>query len=185
VQRTPLVVYDPSPQADATRGARSTALVEAIDVVPTALQALEAGIPEHRIEGRSLLAHTRTPGAADVRDAVFSELDYSFRQARLDLGRSPGDCQATMVRGERWKYVDWKGLPAQLFDLREDPRELHDLGRDAAYEGARREMRERMHEWRRNLKSRTTVTLPEVERKTATHRRAGVHYGLWDEAHEP
>lgn len=182
VQRVPLLVYDPSPQADATRGSRSAALVEAIDVVPTALQGLGAELPLHRIEGRSLLAHTRGEANVQARDAVFSELDFSFRQARLDLGLGPGDCQAAMVRGERWKYVDWKGLPPQLFDLQEDPHELHDLGRDAGYEAVRQRMRERLHLWRAGLKLRTTVGLGEVERKTATHRRAGVHYGLWDEA---
>ncbi|MCB0161414.1 MAG: sulfatase-like hydrolase/transferase, partial [Caldilineaceae bacterium] len=33
--RTPLIVYDPGPEADATRGSASTALVEAIDLAPT------------------------------------------------------------------------------------------------------------------------------------------------------
>ena len=182
VQRVPLIVYDPSSRAGATRGTRSQALVEAIDVVPTALEALGAELPEHRIEGRSLLAHTRDGAAAPARDAVFSELDFSFRQARLDLGLGPAQCQAAMVREERWKYVDWQGLPPQLFDLQEDPGELRDLGRAAGYEPVRSRMRERLHAWRQDLKRRTTVSLGEVERKTATHRRAGVHYGLWDES---
>ena len=185
VQRVPLIVHDPSEQADATRGSRNPELVEAIDVVPTALQGLGAALPDHRIEGRSLLGLTRGLPTPPAREAVYSELDFSYRQARLDLGLAPDRCQATMVRGRRWKYVDWMGLPPQLFDLQEDPRELRDLGRDPGYEHVRRDMRELRQEWLRGLRRRTTVTLDEVERKTANHRRAGVHYGLWDEALDP
>jgi hypothetical protein len=53
------------------------------------------------------------------RDAVFSEADYAYRQARWTLGRAPDECRGTMVRTERWKYVDWQGFGPQLFDLRE------------------------------------------------------------------
>lgn len=62
------------------------------------------------------------------------------------------------------------------------PHELRDLGRAGGYEAVRQRMRERLYLWRRDRKLRTTLAFGGVERKTASHRRAGVHYGLWDEA---
>ena len=40
--KIPLIVYDPSPEADNTRGTVCDALVEAIDLAPTFLEALGA-----------------------------------------------------------------------------------------------------------------------------------------------
>src|SRR5947207_753363 len=50
--RVPFLLYDPSPEADATRGHVDSGFVEAVDVVPTILDALELPAPCHRIEGR-------------------------------------------------------------------------------------------------------------------------------------
>jgi arylsulfatase A-like enzyme len=61
--RTPLLVVDPRKHADVTRGKGIGGLVQAIDVLPTLLDAL--GIPlaphEHRIEGESLLPLRHDP----------------------------------------------------------------------------------------------------------------------------
>ena len=55
---------------------------------------------EERIEGKSLLPLTRGVLSDEDtwRDYVVSELDYSFRGARLTLGRAPGECRGWMVR---------------------------------------------------------------------------------------
>src|SRR5258707_3475801 len=107
-QRVPFIVYDPDPAADATLGTVDDRFVEAVDVVPTCLAALGQPANEHLIEGSSLLPLLRGGqlggGKTETwRDAVFSELDYSFRQARLILKRGPRDCRAIMVRTDRWK----------------------------------------------------------------------------------
>ena len=54
-QRVPFIVYDPDPAADATRGTVDERFVEAVDVVPTCLAALEQPANDHLVEGRSLL----------------------------------------------------------------------------------------------------------------------------------
>lgn len=180
VQRVPYIVYDPSPAADATRGQADNRLVEAIDTVPTILDGLGMSLPDHRLEGRSLLALTRATNV-DIpwRDAVFSELDYSYRQARQILGRQPDECRGWMVRTDAWKYIHWDGYAPQLFDLHNDPNEFFDLGTDLAFGTVRESMRTRLLEWFCRLHCRTTVSNDEVERGTHQYKKAGVFYGVW------
>jgi arylsulfatase A-like enzyme len=179
IQRVPLIVYDPDRAADATRGRAETRFVEAIDLAPTILDALTLPIPHERMEGRSLLPLLRGGPAEDWRDAVFSELDYAYREARRILGRAPDACRAWMVRTERWKYAHWQDFRPQLFDLGADPQEFDDRGEDPALEDIRREMRERLLAWLLRLKRRVTVTGEQVEAGTGAHREAGVHFGVW------
>lgn len=179
VQRVPYLLYDPHPLADTTRGTSQAQLVEAIDTVPTILDAL--GLPRHeeRVEGQSLLAMTRDKAPQTWRDAVFSELDYSFRPTRLMLERTPDECKAWMVRTANWKYVYWLDYPPQLFDLRNDPSELIDLGTDVAYATTRAALRDRLCEWFARLKRRTTLERTEIEAHTAVDKQEGIFYGVW------
>jgi arylsulfatase A-like enzyme len=179
IQRVPFLLYDPSAAADATRGTVEDRFVEAIDVVPTILDALGMDAQPHLLEGRSLMPLLH--GAAqDWRGAVFSELDWTFRAARRRLGLPTGNHRGFMVRTERWKYIHWtSGLRPQLYDLAGDPEEFFDLGEDPALEPVRVEMRERLLEWATKLKTRTTLTWAEAEFRTDRHKAAGVFYGEW------
>jgi len=176
--RIPLILVDPDPAADATRGQVSDLLVEAIDLLPTFMESLGGSPPEHILEGRSLLPIVRM---RDVlwRDAAYSELDYSFRQQRRELGLSPGQARAYMVRTDAWKYVLYERFPPQLFDLRNDPDELVDLGRDHAHAGVRRELHERLFSWLRDRRRRTTMSDAEIEQRTEAWRQNGVFAGAW------
>ena len=133
VQRVPFIVMDPSGEADATRGQALDHMVESVDLVPTVLRALDAPRP-HRLEGRELqeVLHG-LPDGQPWRDCVYSELDYSFRQARLLRGKTPRNARAWSLRTDRWRYVYWLDEPEQLYDLRADPEEFQDLGTSAAY----------------------------------------------------
>jgi arylsulfatase A-like enzyme len=193
----PLLVYDPTAAADATRGTEDARLVEAVDCVPTILDALGCDPAAHVVEGRSLLpalrgeAAVRSPRAdgagrdsaspeAPWRDAAFSELDWTFRGARRRLGEPTGQHMAWMVRTTRWKYIHWSsGYRPQLFDLQQDPQEFHDLGTDAALAGVCDAMRHRLLGWFTRLKSRTTITWAEAEQRTDSHKKAGVFLGEW------
>ena len=177
--RVPLVLYDPDRAADATRGAAEERLVETVDLVPTFVEAAGGTPPAHVLDGRSLLALVRGPGAGAWRDAVFSELDYGFRQARRDLGLGPGEARAFMVRTERWKYVHYEGFSPQLFDLEEDADEFFDRGTDPSAAAARAEMHERLFAWLRRRKYRTTMSDETVDRRTATAAERGIHLGKW------
>jgi arylsulfatase A-like enzyme len=177
--RVPFIVVDPDPAADASRGTVDQRFVEAVDVVPTILAALGLPANDHLVEGRSLLPLLRGGNTGPWRDAVFSELDYSFREARRILGRKPGDCRAIMVRTDRWKYVWWQDFRPMLFDLANDPKERRDLGANGNYGYIRREMEERLNTWMKARKTRVTVDDAYVEARTASHKNHGIFFGVW------
>jgi arylsulfatase A-like enzyme len=177
--RVPMIVVDPDAAADATRGTVSRALVEAIDVVPTCLDAVGVARPNHVLEGRSLLPLVRGGDAADWRETAFSEFDYSFREARLALGRPVHACRTFMARTERWKYIRYEGYPPQLFDLLNDPFEFVDLGEDAGYAAVRAEMAERMFGWLRGLNIRQTTPDEVAGGWAEKAERGGIRIGLW------
>ncbi|OGA12737.1 MAG: phosphonate monoester hydrolase [Betaproteobacteria bacterium RIFCSPLOWO2_12_FULL_63_13] len=177
--RIPLVLVDPDARADATRGSTDMRFVEAIDVLPTILDALGVPGAHHLVEGRSLLPLARSADPGRWRDLVVSELDYSFNEARRLLGRHPGDCHGWMVRTERWKYIHWQGFRPQLFDLEHDPYEFIDLGGDTRCEPQLRGMRERLLQWMSERKLRTTLSDEEVEAGTNAAAKHGIHIGVW------
>ena len=80
--RVPLIIYDPSENADSTRGHREKKLVESIDLLPTFLEALNSSTSTHRLEGRSLLPLIKGNQINDWRKSVFSEIDYGLHSAR-------------------------------------------------------------------------------------------------------
>lgn len=180
--RIPMIIYDPDPSADATRGTASDLLVEAIDLAPSFVEFAGGTVPEHIIEGQSLLRLTRAErsiSADEWRSAAISECDYAFRNARLRLGRKPSDSRAYMVRTDRWKFVFYEGFRPQLFDIAEDPDELVDRGEDPALEEVRELLRERLFDWIRTRKMGTTLSDADVEMRTDTHKTRGIYFGVW------
>lgn len=176
--RIPMIVVDPQAPVESI-GRRSDALVEAVDFIPTALDALGIEPPSHLLEGRSLLSLTRGFDIA-LRDAAVSEIDYSFREARLELGQDPRRCRGYMVRTKRWKYVFWEGFRDQLFDLEEDPQELRDLGASEATREVRSQHKDILFEWMRARK--LSVTVPDERICVSRHTiepAHGIEIGVW------
>jgi len=155
--RIPLIVVDPRPQADATRGLRSAALVEAIDVVPTILDYFGGKQVPHIIEGRSLspILHGQ---AEKVREVAVSEYDYSMRDVRKRLGVAVKDAKLTMLFDGRWKYIFAEGFRPMLFDLETDPDELKDLGADPGHADEIARMERLFFDWTRRTSQRTTIS---------------------------
>jgi arylsulfatase A-like enzyme len=178
--RIPMIIMDPSPDADATRGDVVDAFVEAIDLVPTFLDASGGEAVPHRLEGRSLMPILRGE-TLDWRDAVFSECDYSVRHARPELGLEPSEARAFMVRTERWKYVLYEGFAPQLFDLENDPNELTDLGASAGdiHKDIRAEMHERLFQWMRQRRLRVGISDEEIRQRTGGAHKRGYLFGVW------
>ena len=174
----PLIVVDPSDEAQAMRGTVSGALVESIDLIPTFLEALGGEVADHRLEGRSLLPLLRgCSGLSPWRDYAVSELDYGFRQARRDLMLGPSEARAYMVATDRWKYVFYERFRPQLFDLLNDPQEFVDLGADSGYQLVVREMADRLFDWTRHRKTRVTINDADVERLSSFAGKRLI--GLW------
>lgn len=177
VQKVPLIVVDPRREADATRGSVEARFVESVDIVPTLLDALGIAAPSHRLEGRSLLPLLHGGAIEAWRTAVYSELDYSYRPARLLLGKTVQQCRAFSQRDERWRYVYWLDDPEQLFDLEADPEAFRDLGRETTMAAVREQFRSRLLDFLARRRHRTTVSDAAVERGTAAHKKAGVFFG--------
>ena len=179
VIRSPLMVFDPRQQADATRGHRISAMAEAVDVVPTALDALQIRPALDRTQGRSLMPWVHGENPSAWRDCVFAEIDYSFRRARLLLNRRPGECRGWIARERRWKYVRWQGFAPQLFNLEDDPDEYVDLGQDPRLAAERQRLDERLHAWLNDQHPRLTMDDAEVAQRTDRAKEHGIHYGTW------
>jgi arylsulfatase A-like enzyme len=177
--RVPLIVYDPDPAADATRGTVQSRLVEAIDLLPTFLDALGLPQPRHLLEGHSLrpLLHGAAPER--WREAAFCELDYSFREPRIELGLPVDSCRAFMVRDARWKYIHFDGFRPMLFDLEDDPQELVDRGTDPACAKVRAELAERIFIWLMRLETRETSPHEAAETWVDKANKGGILIGQW------
>jgi len=177
-QRIPLILFDPRKSADSTRGQVESRMVESVDVLPTLLEALDVPLARHRLEGRSLLPLLQG-SATEWRNSVYSELDYSYRLARLLRNKSPENARAWSIRNERWRYVFWQDEPEQLVDVEADPNEFVDLGRDPGHAEVRTQFRTELLDWFTRLKRRTTVSYEAIERGTNAYKKAGVFYGQW------
>lgn len=145
--RVPLIIYDPSEQADPTRGTVEQRFVESIDIVPTCLDAFGLDIPR-RIQGRSLLPLLYGEPVPDWRSEVYADWDFRFYQAGEELGLPPDRCRAWMIRDSRYKYIHFNGLPSMLFDLERDPEEFHNVASDPQYGPIVAEYAVKLLEWR-------------------------------------
>ena len=85
----------------------------------------------------------------------------------------------TMLRTARWKFIDYDGLPPQLFDMHADPQELHDLGRDPACAAVREELRGRLFGWLRQRKRFPTISPQAIAAWNRKELAAGIDIGVW------
>jgi arylsulfatase A-like enzyme len=182
--KIPLIVYDPSPEADSTRGTVCDALVEAIDLAPTFLEHFGGMVPGHIMEGRSLKGFLRGAAPARWRGHVFSEYDYSMQEPRVALDQPVRGCRLFMVFDGRFKMMHAVGFAPMLFDLETDPQELDDRGADPALAEVRARLTDALVHW--SLTGHNAVTMPDS--RIAAYRdqnlqlKAGILIGIWDEA---
>jgi arylsulfatase A-like enzyme len=182
--KVPLLIYDPSPNADTTRGTTCDALVESIDLAPTFLEYFGGTVPSHILEGRSLLPLLAGATPTGWRAHVFSEYDYGMLEPRAALRQPVRECRLYMVADRRYKLVHAIGHRPMLFDLGADPNELVDRGADPALEPVRRRLTDALVHWA--LTGHNAVATPD-QRITAyvdegRQLKAGFIIGYWDEA---
>lgn len=170
--RIPLVVSGPGEPARPGRVCDD--LVEAIDLLPTFLDALGLAAPAHLMEGRSLFRR----GA--WREAAISELDYSIYPAARALRLGPNDARMTMVRTRRWKLMHFGRLsPPQLFDLQEDPGEFTDLADDSGLKPVREELYGRLFDWMASRRNRVAMSDEVAAARPGPGATGGVVIGQW------
>ncbi|MGR3501057.1 sulfatase-like hydrolase/transferase [Pseudaestuariivita sp.] len=160
--KVPLIVYDPRTEADATRGTTCDALVEAIDLAPTFVETAGGEVPDHILEGRSLLPflHGQRP---DWREVAISEFDFSGTPQAVKLGLAPKDCRLFMVFDGRYKMMHAEGgFRPMLFDLQEDPQEFHDLAKGTAHAEIIDRLYDQLAAWGRRCAQRITRSDAEI-----------------------
>ena len=125
----PLLIAGPG----VSRGEHATGFANLVDLAPTLLE-LAAAEPLIHTDGRSLtpLLAGHTPD--DWPDDVFAE----FHGYETTL------CSTRMIRTANWKYVYNPATEDELYDLRSDPGELHNLAGMIAFKHVLRRMKERL-----------------------------------------
>lgn len=177
--RVPLLIYDPRPDADVTRGTTSDALVEMIDMAPTFLEYFGGNAKPHIMEGRDLspLMHGETP---DWRKYAISEYDYATRNAQLNVGIDQADARLAMLFDGRWKYIHVEKMRPMLYDLEADPDELCDLGSDPAHADQLERFKAAHFEWARQHHTRITLTADTINQMSAEQEPPGIYIAYQD-----
>lgn len=178
--RIPMIVYDPRPEADATRGTVCDALVESIDLAPTFVETVGGEVPDHILEGRSLLPWLRGETPA-WRDYVISEYDYSATPQAVQLGVEPRDARLFMVFDGRYKLMHAEGgFRPMLFDLQEDPDEFVDLAKSGDHAAEMERLYGHLAEWGRRLAQRVTRSENDIKAMRGKSRRRGILPFMFD-----
>jgi arylsulfatase A-like enzyme len=125
VLRTPLIFRAPG---KLPAGKRITGMTEGIDIMPTILELLGMR-PSERVQGKSLLPLVE--GKRQGREEIHSEFPTT-----------------KAIRTADWKLVHYVRAPyGELYNLREDPHELHNVYDDPAYAKVKAEMKSRLADW--------------------------------------
>lgn len=129
--RVPLIVRAPGIEG----GRRVESRVGTVDLLPTLLEILEVPVPDH-LDGRSLVS------TIDGRLGAGDEGRQHFAET-LSPRLSSGWGELRVIYDQHLKYIH--GPTPELFDLREDPDELHDLVPSMPAEATR--MRDALQRW--------------------------------------
>lgn len=149
------------PAGFANQGARTGALAEAVDLVPTCLELAGVERPDLRypwLRGKSLVPALESPATATGKDFTVTTCDENWSpQDFAGIGR-PWRKHVRAALSGRYKvarYVAMSGKPRreltddqeyELYDLHEDPLELRNLARDPAYRTLLDQMLARLRE---------------------------------------
>ncbi|MCW2999782.1 MAG: hypothetical protein JWN65_3331 [Solirubrobacterales bacterium] len=149
------------PKRYANQGARTGALAEAVDIVPTCLELAGVADPVSRypwLRGRSLVPAVEDPAGTKGKDFTLSTCDEVWSPQDFAGQGKPWKRHVRAALSGHFKvarYVAMSGKPQkertadqeyELYDLSEDPYELRNLARDPAYKPLLDDMLARLHE---------------------------------------
>jgi arylsulfatase A-like enzyme len=125
--RIPYIVYDPSPEADASRGKILDNFVESIDSPATILDLLGKSVP-YRYQGHSL-KNILYGKDTDWRTEIYFEADYRSTAPHSEAGTTDPTKLLWVVRDHSYKYIQFADpeMPPLLYDLRADPGEMNNI----------------------------------------------------------
>ena len=116
-------------------GARSATPVSLVDLLPTLAELCGVSLPSG-LDGQSCVPDLQEPGR--TRDTtIYSE--FALRPPRAKY----------MIRRGDWKYSYYVNDMPELYNLRDDPREMRNLAMEPAHKGRLDEMQGRLFAWRR------------------------------------
>ncbi len=183
--KVPMIIYDPRKSADAARGTTCDALVESIDLAATFVEAAGGEVPDHIIEGRSLIPwlNGETP---NWRNYAISEYDYSATPQAAKLGVEPRDARLFMVFDGRYKLMhSAAGFRPMMFDLQEDPEEFHDIGESPDHQDIRDKLFGHLHEWGLRMSQRVTKSEHDIKNMGGRSMRRGILPFMYDGSEVP
>jgi arylsulfatase A-like enzyme len=171
----PLIIRDPRASADASRGKHIEAFTENIDIMPTMLDWLGCDIPA-QCDGRSLMPILQSGEAPESwRKEVHWEFDFRLvldDTVERHFGLTAHQCNLTVIRDNRYKYVHFTALPPLFFDLEADPNEFTNLADKAEYQSLVLEYAQKMLSWRMNHTDRGLTEIFITENGPVTRRSA-------------
>lgn len=131
--RVPLVIYDPRLPAK-LKGQKRTEFALNVDIAPTLLDMAGAAIPE-TMQGKSLkpLVSGKSPA---WRDEFFYEHRFQFSA----IPKSEG---VVTKRYKYLRYIESEPMFEELYDLKTDPHEEHNLARDPNCQDLLEDMRKK------------------------------------------
>ncbi len=183
--KIPLIIYDPRSEADGARGSACDALVESIDLAATFVEAAGGDVPDHIIEGRSLMPWLRGE-EPEWRSYAISEYDYSVTPQCAALGLSSRDARLFMVFDGRYKMIHAEGgFRSMLFDLEADPEEFQDLGKGTSHQAEIDRLYGCLSEWGLRMSQRVTRSEADIKAMRGASARRGILPFLADGSEVP
>lgn len=145
----PLIIKPPkSMQGDA--GKKIKAFTESVDITPTILDVLGLPVP-FQCDGRSLLPWLKGPEPEKWRDAVhwlYDFRDIATSRPEQIFGLTHSECNLLVHRDDSFKYVHFAAMPPLLFDLKNDPDEMHNLSEEPDYQAIVLDYAQKLLSWR-------------------------------------
>lgn len=150
VFHVPLIIRAPGSKSDPIRGTSVDDFTEIVDLMPTILDMVGQEIPL-QCDGRSLLPFCFGDTPEHWRQEYHAEFDlrapYDFDED-IPFGLEINQCGVNIIRGERYKYVHFAGLPPLFFDLQTDLDEFMDLSGNPDFQKPMLEYAQKLLSWR-------------------------------------
>jgi len=134
--RIPLIIHIPGQQPSLINE-----MTESVDLAPTILDWLGGDIPLDW-NGRSLLPYLNNQ-KSELPPKDYVVFDYDFREWTsfvADKKLAPEECNLSVIRTEKWKYVHFPSLPSLLFSMGKDPFETNNLADLPEYQSIKNEL---------------------------------------------
>lgn len=182
--KIPLIIYDPSSEADKTRGTVCEELVECIDFAPTFVDAAggDAKALDHVLEGKSLMPILHGKQDGPFREYAFCEYDYSSTPLSKAINLNSRDARTFMVTDGEWKLIYFgDAFRPMLFSLKDDPNELRDLAADGSYADTIERLMKALRYWAMRPGARTTISNQKIDTLGTTVGRTGIVLGTFHE----